>query len=88
MAMEMAVAGTDHPGLAEVVEHEVHGLLSPMGDAEALAASIARFAGEDGLAARLGSAGRARVEQMFDLDRNVARLVELFDRMQAERVVT
>ena len=40
----MAVAGTDHTGLTEVVEHEVHGLISPMGDSQALAASLRRFA--------------------------------------------
>ena len=43
------------------------GLIVEPGDAEGLAAALARLLGDDALAARLGRAGRARVEREFTL---------------------
>lgn len=85
MASGLPIAGSEHAGLAEALAHEVHGLLSPMDDPAALAESLERFAREEGLAARLGAAGRRRVEQMFNLDANVQKLIGLFDRIESER---
>jgi glycosyltransferase involved in cell wall biosynthesis len=48
-------------GLAEAVVHGETGLLVPPADPPALATAIARLAGDGGLRARLGAAGRARV---------------------------
>jgi glycosyltransferase involved in cell wall biosynthesis len=51
----------DGPGLREVLEPGTHCLACPPGDAEALAAAVARLLDDRALAARLGRAARARV---------------------------
>ncbi len=59
MAAGRPVVTADTPGVREVLEHEVSALLVPPGDADALAAALARLGADAGLRARLGSAGRA-----------------------------
>jgi glycosyltransferase involved in cell wall biosynthesis len=59
-ASGLAVVTTDAGGIPYVVSHERTGLLVPMNDHEALAASAIRLLEEEGLAARL--AGNARAE--------------------------
>ncbi len=51
-------------GIEDLVTDGVEGLLVPPGDAEALAAALRRVLSEPGLAARLGSAARARFEAL------------------------
>ncbi len=68
--LEAAAAGrpvvtTDTPGCRDLVEHEVNGLIVPPNDAPALAAALSRLAGDPALRARLGAAGRRRVEQQY-----------------------
>lgn len=53
-----AVVATDLGGLSEVVEHEVNGLLFPVGDADALARAIRRLEADRGLLARLSMNSR------------------------------
>jgi len=52
-------------GLPEVVLHEVTGLLVPPGDPGALGTALGRLAVDGALRARLGAAGRARVQARF-----------------------
>lgn len=61
MAMGLPVAATAAGGIPEAVEHGRTGLLSPVGDAGALAASMERLLLDRRLAASLGEAGRERV---------------------------
>lgn len=61
MAMGLPVAATAAGGIPEAVEHGRTGLLSPVGDAAALSASMERLLRDRRLAASLGEAGRARV---------------------------
>ncbi len=56
---------------------EETGLLVEPGDVDGLAAALARLLGDPGLARRLGAAGRALVEERFDVRRNVAALAVL-----------
>ena len=56
-------------GLVEAVADGETGLLVAPGDAAALAAALARLAGDAPLRARLGAAGRARVVARFSLAR-------------------
>ena len=53
-----------------VIEHEVTGLLAPVGDASALAAAIDRLLDDPALARRLAAAARERV-RAFDVRRTV-----------------
>jgi glycosyltransferase involved in cell wall biosynthesis len=61
MAVGRPVVASRVGGLAEAVVHGETGLLVPPADPPALATAIARLAGDSGLRARLGAAGRARV---------------------------
>ena len=64
----------DGPGLREVLEPEVHCVACPPGDADALAAAVARLLDDRSLAERLGHAARARIVGDFG------------PRLQAERI--
>jgi glycosyltransferase involved in cell wall biosynthesis len=59
MACETTVVGSDSGEIPHVIGEA--GLVTPEGDAGALAAALARLRDEAGLARRLGRAGRARV---------------------------
>ena len=78
MAMQCAVISTPVGGIAEIVDDGVSGLLVPPGDAAALAAAITRLAGDPAWRAALGRNARRRVEERFDIDRNIAGYVALF----------
>jgi glycosyltransferase involved in cell wall biosynthesis len=69
MAMERPVVALDNGGAPEVVEHGRSGLLSPSGDASALAANIVNLLEDPGLRARMGSHGRTRVLEYFNAQR-------------------
>lgn len=78
MAVALPVVATDSAALPEIVEDGVSGLLVSPGDPEALAGAIARLAADPEWAARLGRAARARVEERFDIRKNVRARVALF----------
>jgi colanic acid/amylovoran biosynthesis glycosyltransferase len=78
MALARAVVASPVSGVPELVEHERSGLLVDPEDVESLADALARLAGDAALRARLGAAGRRRIEADFELDRSAARLSELF----------
>jgi glycosyltransferase involved in cell wall biosynthesis len=80
LAVETPVVATDISGVSEIVEDGVTGHLVPQRDPEALAGALRRLHDDPAEGARLARAGRARVLQEFDLDRNVGRLHELLTR--------
>lgn len=69
---------------AELFDHEVHGLLVDPDDPAGIAAAIVRLLTDDGLATRLGRAGREHVSRVFSTavlrERNVAFYQECLDR--------
>ncbi len=66
MACATPLVATTAGALPEVVgPHRVTALHVPPGDPEAMAAAIGALLDDGALAARLGAAGRARVEQLF-----------------------
>jgi colanic acid/amylovoran biosynthesis glycosyltransferase len=73
-------------GIPELIEHERNGLLATPGDAEALARQLRRVIGDTGLRQRLATAGRAEVEQRFNLAHNVAALADILMRLPAVRL--
>ena len=81
MACGLPVVCSNLPGPAEAVRHEVEGLLTSPDDPLDVANACQRLAREDGLAARLGRAGRKRVEEKFDIEVNVRKLVDVFARL-------
>jgi glycosyltransferase involved in cell wall biosynthesis len=78
MAMQLPVVSTYSAAIPEIVEDGVTGLLVPPHDAPALAEAIARLCDDASLRQQLGRNGRARVEERFDITKNVIRYVELF----------
>lgn len=74
MAAGKPVVATAVPGTLEVVTDGRTGLLVPAADPVALAAAVRRVLTEPGLAAALGTAGRAAVRAQFDA-RAMARAV-------------
>jgi glycosyltransferase involved in cell wall biosynthesis len=65
MAAGKPLVATDIPGCREAVVNSVTGILVPPRDAPSLAAALARLIDDAPLRARLGAAGRARVEENF-----------------------
>ena len=59
------IIASDMPGCREVVVPGETGLLVPAQDVTALAAAIARLAGDPALCAKMGAAGRARIVAEF-----------------------
>lgn len=78
MAMELPVVSTHLSGIPEAVEDGESGILVPPADAAALAEAIRRVLSDDDLLVRLGRAGRRKVEETFDVDTNVRRLLQEF----------
>ncbi|MBF0326050.1 MAG: glycosyltransferase [Alphaproteobacteria bacterium] len=72
------VAASASQGPSQLIEDGQTGLLSPVDDAAALAASIRRLLAEPGLAARLGAAGRAAYQAHFTEEVVVARYLDFF----------
>ena len=65
MACGLPVLATESPGHVDAVESEVTGRLVPLDDAPGLATAPRRLLRDPALRARMGRAGRDRVEQRF-----------------------
>lgn len=80
MAMGLPVVHSRVGGAAELITHEVNGLLFPVGDTQALVDALARLA-DRSLARRMGSNARRTVEAQFSekamLDRYENLLLDL-----------
>ncbi len=79
MALRVPVVTTRVMGIGELVEDEVSGLLVAPGRADAVTAALTRLAADPALRARLGAAGRARVEAEFDVRESGRRLRTVFE---------
>ncbi len=81
MAAALPVVATRVGGVAEVVEHEVTGLLAPAGDDVALAAHLVRLANDPTLRSQMGRSGRERAAARFSEDAMLRRYADLYDEM-------
>ncbi len=82
MAVGTTVVAADVGGAREQVEHDVSGLLVPMGDPDALADAISRLLADPEERARLATAGVTRVRFSFSAEAFYGRLFELYDEMR------
>jgi glycosyltransferase involved in cell wall biosynthesis len=80
MAAELPVVASGVGGLAELVVDGETGILVPPGDAPALAAALGRLIEGRDQRRRLGAAGHARAQRLFDLAAFRSAHVELYDR--------
>jgi glycosyltransferase involved in cell wall biosynthesis len=68
-------------GVAWVNQHAVTGLVVPPRDTAQLASALNRLLDDPGLRARMGGAGRERVQQQFTLAQMIDRTQALYDRV-------
>lgn len=78
MAMKLAVISTHVGGIPEIVENEVSGLLVPPANDEALTRAIARLMDDPLLRKTLGVNARKRIEQRFDIEKNINEYLRAF----------
>jgi glycosyltransferase involved in cell wall biosynthesis len=83
MAMGLPVVTTDVAGAKELVIDGQTGFVLPQGDGHGLAHATLALADNDSLRARMGRAGRARVEREFSFTQRLQRIEELYRRMLA-----
>ena len=84
MAAARPIVTTSIPPNAELVEHEVTGLLVPPQAPEAIARAIARFVHEPGLATACGAAARKRVVESYSVDRMLQETWDLYVSLLAD----
>jgi glycosyltransferase involved in cell wall biosynthesis len=84
-AMKVPTVATDIRGCREAVEHEVNGLLFPVGDRDALARALITLLGDDELRARMGDAGRRIAEERFDEQKVFDRVLEEYQALLGPR---
>ncbi len=80
MAMTIPCVTTRITGIPELIRDGIDGLLVAPSDDVALARALSRLIDDPALRRGLGAAGRSRVLECYDLDRNTDRLAEVFRR--------
>lgn len=83
MAAGLAVISTRVGAIPEMVSPGRTGILTEVGDAEALVAGLARLAADRALCRRMGEAGRRAAEVRYDSARNYPALLETLKRAAA-----
>jgi glycosyltransferase involved in cell wall biosynthesis len=85
LAAGTPVVATRVGGVPDVVEHGTDGFLVPVGDVEALAASLERLAENPGLREEMGRAGRERTLPRYRVERLVDDVDSLYRVLLAEQ---
>jgi glycosyltransferase involved in cell wall biosynthesis len=86
MACGLPVVTSDGGGMKEAVHDGIEGFVVPLRDPVAAADAVAKLARDPALRARMGRAGRARVESTFRLDEQIARFIALYERVAGATV--
>jgi colanic acid/amylovoran biosynthesis glycosyltransferase len=80
MSMQIPCVSTWITGVPELIRDGIDGLLVPPSDASAFAGAISRLMDDPVLRRRIGEAGRERVLDKFDLEKNARYLANIFHR--------
>ena len=83
MAMRLPVVALDNGGTPEVVAHGVTGLLSPLGDQQALTANLSALLADPARRACMGAHGRALVLDRFALPRMSRDVERVYEELTA-----
>lgn len=78
MACGIPVISTEISGIPELIHHNANGLLVSQRDPLALALALERLLSDAALRQTLGTAGRVTIQQSFDIESNVRKLMTLF----------
>ena len=81
MAMGLPVISTYHGGIPELVEDGVSGFLAPERDADEIAEKLRYLIDHPGDWPQMGQAGRARVEERYDMNKLNDELVTLYQQL-------
>lgn len=84
MASGAPVVATATEGAAEIIEDEVSGILTPIGNVDALAAAIEGLMRNEPRRSQLGDSGKARIESTFSLERMISATGELYRQVLVE----
>ncbi|MCL4493073.1 MAG: glycosyltransferase family 4 protein [Nitrospirae bacterium] len=78
MAMGKPSVVSDSGGLTDAVLDTITGFIVPPGDTERLSKAILKLLEDGELAMRLGKNARKRIEENFDIEKNIRKLEKLF----------
>lgn len=78
MSYGLATVSTPVGGMPQVIDDRVDGLFFPVGDVDALAELLDGLLASNGERARLGAAGRRKVEEKFSMDAYGRRLSRIY----------
>ena len=78
MACEIPVVATRVGGIPEVVNHGQTGLLVTKESPGAMADAVSRLLGDPALSARMGKAGKKRVDECFTSDAHTAAVMDVY----------
>lgn len=85
MAMKLPVISTNITAIPEIVQNGVSGILIPPNDEQALAEALIKLIENAPLRRRLGENARRKVEERFDIHKNIAGYANLFDGNRGSR---
>ncbi|BCW98674.1 MAG: putative glycosyl transferase [Armatimonadota bacterium] len=86
MAAGLPVIASDAGGPREIITHGVSGLLSPPGDAVALAEAIIELLENPGQARAIAQAGRRHVEQHFSVRSSAEKVERIYREIATNRI--
>lgn len=81
MAMGLPVISTQHSGIPELIEDGVSGFLVPEHDVDALAQKLGYLIDHSELWSEMSRAGRAHLEEHYNLNQLNDRLVEIYEQL-------
>lgn len=81
MAHGIPAVSTPVGGVPQVIENGVDGFLFPVDDEKRLSEIIGSLLDDPDLRKRIGSAGRAKIAERFDVETGVGQLVDLYERI-------
>ena len=82
-AMQVPIVSFQHGGIPEAVAHGETGLLAPEGNHEVLAQHILTFLTDKAFREKCGTAGRERVQRLFNLQTQTAILERIYEQVLA-----
>ncbi|BAY30092.1 glycosyltransferase [Nostoc carneum NIES-2107] len=88
MAMGLPVISTLHGGIPELVADGVSGFLVPERNADAIASQLSYLIKYPELWVKMGKAGRARVEEKYDMDKLNNELVAIYQQLLQGELTT
>jgi len=79
MAMKLPVISTTITGIPEIIDDGVNGILVPPADVDALVYAMTTLIKNAEQRKVFGIAGRKKVEERFDISKNINKYIELFE---------